>query len=169
VVSEAKSTWAFLEGESEQLALPAQAPIRPGLALIIGLAVGFMFCALLVLLRYNNYIAPGLGRLIHAVDGLTVVLVLNSLSAFMQASAAAIAAAWISRLGALHGLCSASIAGYVITLGWMLFFADYAALNFVIILSPGTFLALPVALGVAALAGSIRRTKLQRQAVASFS
>ena len=169
VVSEAKSTWAFLEGESEQLALPAQAPIRPGLALIIGLAVGFMFCALLVLFRYNNYIALGLGRLIHAVDGLTVVLVLNGLSAFMQASAAALTTAWIRRLGALHGLCSASIAGYVITLGWMLFFADYAALNFVIILSPGTFLALPVALGVAALAGWIRRTKLQRQAVASFS
>jgi Zn-dependent protease with chaperone function len=169
VVSESQSTWAFLEGESEQLALPAQAPIRPDLALIIGLAVGFMFCVLLVLLRYNKYIAPGLDRLIHAVDSPTVGLVLNGLSALMQASAAAIAAAWIRRLGALHGLCSASIAGYVITLGWMLFFADYAAFNFVFFLSPGTFLALPVALGVAALAGWIRRTKLQRQAVDPFS
>ena len=169
VDSEAKSTWAFLEGESEPLALPAQAPIRPRLAMIVGLAVGLMFCVLLVLLRYNNYIAPGLGRLIHSVDGLTVVLVLKSLSALMQASAAAIAAAWIRRLGALHGLCSASVAGYVITVGWMLFFADYGGINFFIILGTGTFLALPVALGVSALADWIRRTRSRPQAEASSS
>jgi hypothetical protein len=159
VASEAKPTWAFLEGESEPLALPAQAPMRPGLALIIGLAVGLLFCMLLVLLRYNAYIAPGLGRLIRSVDGFTVMLVLNSLSAFMQASATAIAAAWIRRLGALHGLCSASITGYVITGGWMLLFADYSGLNFFLFLSTGTFLALPAALGVSALADWIRRRK----------
>jgi Zn-dependent protease with chaperone function len=164
VASEAQSTWAFLEGEAKPLALPAQAPIRLGLALIIGLAVGLMFCALLMLLRYNHYIAPGLGRLIHSVDGLTIVLVLNSLSALMQASAAALAAAWIRRLGTLHGLCSASIAGYVMTLGWMQFFADYGGINLFIILGTGTFLALPVALGVSVLTGWIRRTRSKPQA-----
>jgi hypothetical protein len=156
-----------LEGESEPLALPAQAPMRPGLALIIGFAVGLLFCALLVLLRYNAYVAPGLGRLIRSVDGRTVVLVLNSLSALMQASAAAIAAAWIGRLGALHGLCSASVAGYVITAGWMLFFADYDVINFFMVLGTGTFLALPTALVVSALAGWIHRTRSQPQAEAS--
>jgi hypothetical protein len=169
VASEVKSTWAFLEGESAPLALPAQAPMRPALALIIGLAVGLLFCTLLVLLRYHTYIAPGLGRLIRSVDGPTVGLVLNSISAFMQASAAAIAAAWIRRLGALHGLCSASIAGYVITGGWMLFFADYSGINFFYFLSTGTFLALPAALGVSALAGWIRRTRSQPQAEVSSS
>jgi hypothetical protein len=164
--SEVKSTWAFLEG-AEPLALPAQAPMRPGLALIIGLTVGLLFCTLLALLRYNSYIAPGLGRLIRSVDGFTVMLVLNSLSAFMQASAAAIAAAWIRRLGALHGLCSASIAGYVITGGWMLLFADYSGLNFFLFLSTGTFLALPTALSVSAFAAWIRRTRSQRQAEVS--
>jgi hypothetical protein len=141
----------------------------PGLALIIGFAVGLMFCVLLVLLRYNKDIAPGLGRLIHSVDGLTVVLVLHSLAALMQASAAAIAAAWIRRLGALHGLCSASIAGYAITLGWMVFFADYEVINYFIILGTGTFLALPVALVASALAGWIRHTRSQPQVELSSS
>jgi hypothetical protein len=92
------------------------------------------------------------------MDDLTRLLVLSSLSASAQASAAAIAAAWIGRLGALHGLCSAFIAGYVMTVGWMLFVAaDYSGP--ILFLGTGTFLALPVALGVSALADWIRRRK----------
>jgi hypothetical protein len=164
LASEGQSTWAFLKGESALPALPAQAPIRPGVALIIGLAAGLMYCALLVLLRYHNSIAPAIGSFLHSMNGDTRVLILYSLSAFLQASAAAITAIWIRRLGALHGLCSASIAGYVITLAWMLFLGDYSGMHFVLILGPGMFLALPVALSVSALASWIRRTGSQPQA-----
>jgi hypothetical protein len=158
--SKAKSTWAFLEEASELPPLSTQPPLRPGLALIIGLVSGLIFCALLISVRYTDFMGPWLDSLIPSVD---ILYTLIGFSAFMQAIAAAIAASWIIRLGVLHGLTSASIAGYIISLTFILVFEAYRIWWFFVIatLSTGTLLALPMTMGSATLAGWIRSIRSQ--------
>lgn len=105
---------------------------------------------------YNKYILPAEIRTLFLSVGRDVLgHIILLLSALMQAAAAAIAAVWIRRLGALHGLLSAFTAGFVHALGWVLLHKQYDGVVylFLTVMSPGIFLALPIALGMSALRG----------------
>lgn len=158
--SESRSPWAFLEEGAEPLTFPTQAPLRPALAMIIGLVFGLMFGLLLVSIRYTDFMGPWLDRLIPSVNSFYTLI---SISAFMQAIAATIVAIWSIRLGVIHGLCAASISGYLMILSWMLVITDYKIwwLFVVATLSTGTLLALPMATVVSTLARWRRGTRMQ--------
>ena len=117
--SERGSRWAFLEGMVAEEVLPSQAQFRPRAALVIGLAAGLVYCAVLTALRFH-YLPRLLTAEMRAMSVDHLVSILAGLSVLMQAGAAAIAAIAITRLGTLHGLFSAFIASCVIGLGWQL-------------------------------------------------
>lgn len=159
VAAESTSTWACLDGPLNPLPLP-RPPLRPGLALTIGLVAGLLFCMLSALLLYSKYIMPPeimaeIRSLVLSVERNFLGHIVFLLSALMQATAAAIAAVWIRRLGTLHGLFSAFTAGFVSALGWVLLSKqdDGIVYLFLAFMSPGMVLALPTALGLSALRG----------------
>jgi hypothetical protein len=58
----------------------------------------------------------------HLIKGVVVTGALAAPAAVLQACVAALVAAWVERLGALHGLFAAFIVGAVMTIGirWLL-------------------------------------------------
>jgi Zn-dependent protease with chaperone function len=180
--SHSMSTWAFLDDSSAHHPLLVRPQLRPGLALMIGVAAGLLYCALLLVVIHNRYIAPGIGMLLGTMDPQVAGLVFFVWPAFlMQPAAAAVAAGWIKRLPIVHGLCSASLAGlltsfaffffvrknpseqleHVITKGDFSFiFREGSILDMLMTLGyfsgPGILLALPLAAVVATAAGRIR-------------
>jgi hypothetical protein len=128
--------------------------------MIIGLVFGLMFGLLLVSIRYTDFMGPWIDRLIPSVNSFYTLI---SISAFMQAIAATIVAVWSVRLGVMHGLCAASISGYLMIFSWMLVITDYKIwwLFVVATLSTGTLLALPMATVVSTLARWRRGTRMQ--------
>jgi Zn-dependent protease with chaperone function len=159
----AGSSWAFLDGPVTEEVLPRQTPLRPGLAVGIGFVVGLVFCALLAAMRLFHYMPPEVATWIRATPKVYVGYTLQGLAAVVQAAAAAIAASWISRLGALHGLFSAFIVGCVITTGWLLLFGAESVYDafwtYLLFSMTGALIVLPTALGASSVADWSRRLK----------
>lgn len=163
------ASWAFLDTPSQprQITPSYQAPFRLRLALIVGLAGGLAYCAILLLFE------KGLKRDL-SIDETTLLAVL------LQGGIAAIVASIIQRLPVLHGLFAAFVAGCTMgigLIGTILLYQDHV--NLVVIwkvitrlnddgvfattLNEGAFLALLVGLVVSALAALVRRLQLGNQ------
>ena len=128
---------------------------------------------MLALLYFRNYLPPQIARFIfmlfsHARSSIVERygsdmegLIVWGPAAILQASAAGIAAGSIARLGALHGLFAAFIAGLVMVVGDYLLIGIHQSLNETLALSPvflgsGALLAVPVVLAVSGIAGWLR-------------
>jgi hypothetical protein len=153
--STSESPWAFMEQPPHQLTLQLQPPFRLGLASVLGLAGGLVFCGVLLIFGIT---------LLRAADALGVerFAALVASAVLLQAGVAAIAACSIGRLGALHGLFAAFVGGCVITAGILGFFLlhgrEFSSFIFFAVVNVGALLALPAALGGSAVAGWFRRT-----------
>ncbi len=114
-VSEAN--WAFLDSSPQSPTLPRQPPLRPGLALVIGLVGGFTFCGLLLVARI--VLRLGLSETVRSTDAFALTFYYGQIAAavLIQAGTAAIVAGWVRRVGTWHGLFAAFIAGCVMTAG----------------------------------------------------
>lgn len=153
------SNWAFLEAPSAPVPLPRQSPLRPDLALMIGLGGGIIFCGLLaagVTLPHYwvNTDSEGLAKFYGQI-GMAVCI---------QAALAAIVALCVKRLATIHALFAAFVAGSVMTLGLAAFLLsrggeavlDSLPLMFFQIVYGGALLALPVSFAVSVLARPFR-------------
>lgn len=159
VASTAGSSWVFLD--PSPLTLPRQHPLRPGLALTMGMIGGVIFCALLLMLDFV------LHSTVTDVEYFNWILTWRPLvAAVMQAIVAAIVAGRVRRLGSLHGLLAAFIAGCVITAGAVANLLPYFRIDllpqlpwllFTMTVNGGALLALPTALAASALAGWLRQ------------
>ncbi|HEY3080496.1 MAG TPA: M48 family metalloprotease [Chloroflexota bacterium] len=154
------ASWAWLEpGLAAAPARRQSARLRPDRALIAG-AVGGLVGVLLLLVAQVR-----IWPLVATVDGAWLIFLLLPIG--LQAAVAAVVAAWIERAGALHGLMAGFVAGSIAELGWTgvwlmlgverLDDPALTATQFVIVLTFGSLLALPVALGASAAAGLVRR------------
>jgi hypothetical protein len=113
----ATSSWAFLDSPSQYIGLPPQESLQPLLALMIGLVGGMLYCNLLLLIqiwRHSNVSAA-----ITNTDQFIQLFTFGRFvgGAILQAMIAAIIAVWVRRLGVLHGLFAAFVAGCVMTAG----------------------------------------------------
>jgi Zn-dependent protease with chaperone function len=167
VTSAVESSWAFLTSPFQELMWRRQAPFRPGLALTIGFMGGLAFFGLLLLARIALRLS--LPDSVRDTDEFRLVffVIQVGVAALMQAGVAAIVAGWVQRLGALHGLFGAFVAGCVMTVGVItlnLLFGgtispQLAWSIFSQVVNEGALLSLPVAWGIAALAGLIRHAR----------
>jgi Zn-dependent protease with chaperone function len=163
IASATVSNWAFLEAPSTPVPLPRQAPLRPDLALMIGLGGGIMFCGLL---------AAGV-TLPHYWVNTLIDTDSESLAKFygqigtavcMQAAIAAIVVLCVKRLATIHALFAAFVAGSIITLGLAAFLLSQGGeavlsslpLMFFQIVYGGALLALPVSFAVSVIARPFR-------------
>ncbi len=161
----ATASWAFLDSPSQYARLPLQEPLRPLLAPMIGLVGGLLYCILLLLIqiwRHSNVSA--------AITNTSQFIQLFTFGRFvggaiLQAIIAAIVAVSVRRLGVLHGLFAAFVAGCVMTAGVcnsLLLYGQTIDSNYVWVIlgwmvNGGAILALLTVLPVSALAGWIRR------------
>jgi len=172
VASASGSSWAFLDPSPQPLVLPRQAPLRPGLALTVGVIGGMVFCVL------SFIISLGLDFAGLEIFVAWMLFGQAALAALMQAGVAAVVAAWVERLGGLHGLFAAFVAGCmmaggVLAIDWLfagteVFLASFPAASDIwfqvsIVINGGTLLALPTAWGVSALAGWVRQAAAARR------
>jgi Zn-dependent protease with chaperone function len=145
-----RSNWVFLDSSSSShpLSLPSQPPFRLVLALVMGLAGGLAFCGMLPLFITGFHLE------LHISDEI-------ELADLLQAGMAAIVASSVRRLGGLHGLFAAFVAGCVMTVGILGFFLlhtkegidrDFVWTVFSLVVNGGAFVALPVVFVVSALA-----------------
>jgi hypothetical protein len=131
------------------------------------LVVGFLYWGVLLLIRVGARLS--FPEAVRNTDDflLAFYLVQVTIAALMQAGLAAVVAGWVRRLGALHGLFSAFVAGCVMTVGLLtlnLVFGGTANPKFVWdtfsqIVNEGALLALPVAWVVSGLAELVRRMR----------
>jgi hypothetical protein len=161
----ATSNWAFLDSPSQDARWPLQEPLRPLLAIAIGLVGGLLYCLLLLLLEIwrLSYVPAAITN--TAQFHLWFAIVLLTGGAVLQAIIAAIVTVWVRRLGVLHGLFAAFVAGCVMTAGVcdsvLLYgqtidsFFVWVVLGYMV--NGGAILALLTVLVVSALAGWIRR------------
>ena len=159
------SSWALLDENASEDVLPHQTPLRPVLALLIGFGSGFPLFLMIIAMRFS-YFRPAW---IATVDKLSAQIIFYGSSALIQAIAAVVTASWIKRLGGIHGLFAAFIAGTVIASAWidttkgptsaLMEFLDW----FLLIHLYGLCLAVPAALSVSFLAARIRRLKTASQ------
>jgi hypothetical protein len=162
-----ESSWMFLDTSPQRIPLPHQAPFHLLLALMIGLVGGLVFCVLLLIIRIVAHLS--VPEPLRSTDQFNWAFYLSSLAlaALLQAGIAGIVAGRVRRLGSLHGLFAAFIGGCVMTIGMLglnLLFggtatADFIWITFSLVVNGGALLALPIALGVSALAGWLRKTK----------
>ncbi len=148
------ATWVWLDAspKAQTLATPYQVPIRPGFAFIMGLAGGLAFCGLLPLF------ANGLNLALSS-DQMIVLAVL------LQAGIGAIVAGRVKRIGVIHGLFAAFLAGCMMAAGIVGFsLLHKVQLQFSTIwgifgqvVNGGALATLLVTLVVAALAVEVRR------------
>jgi hypothetical protein len=125
---------------------------------------GLAFCALLLLIRIGLRI--GLSEAVRSTDEFRLGFFLSqvALAVLMQVGVAALVAGWIQRLGAVHGLFGAFVAGCVMAVGILaanLLFGgtidlQFAWNTFCQVVNEGALLALPIAWAVASLAQLIR-------------
>jgi hypothetical protein len=161
------SSWALLDPAPQRVTLLPQALLRPRLALLAGLAGGAIYCGLVLMLRI--WWRWGLSEATRSDDQARLLLYFGqvALAALLQMGVAAVVAGWVQRLGALHGLFAAFVAGCVMTvamLGLNLAFGGtidfgFAWQTFSLVVNGGALLALPIGLVVAGLAGWIRRAQ----------
>jgi hypothetical protein len=144
------SSWAFLDSSSrsQPLSLPSQPPCRLILALVMGLLGGLAFCGMLPLFVRGFHLE------LHIKDEI-------ELAVLLQGGMAAIVASSVRRLGGLHGLFAAFVAGCVMTVGILGFFLlstkegidrDFVWTVFSLVVDGGALVALPVVFVVSALA-----------------
>jgi Zn-dependent protease with chaperone function len=156
------STWAFLDGEFD---VPKQLPLRPDLAMKIGVGASLIFCLALASVRFGFHLPSHTVKSIEeAYGGDMVGLIILAPAAILQAVAAAFAAGRIARLGALHGAFAAFVAGFGMVIGDHLLVGIHQSLNEALwtsvgILGLGTLCSLPIALAVAGIAASTRRSR----------
>ena len=131
---------------------------------MIGLMAGLICNAIWLVWRFRGDLPSELMSFIRPIvlsSYLPEAFGAFGLPTLLQAFAAAIAAGWIGRLSVLHGLFAASVAGYVISAGWLALYEPNGLtgglFTSVIFLSLGVCLALPVALVVARVSGQFRR------------
>jgi hypothetical protein len=159
------ASWAFLDfsPQPQPTAPLPQAQLRPGLALIIGLAGSVIFCGMLVLLFsrfHTGMFTPGPSQWQQqpAIE----------LAVLVQAVTAGIAAYMVRRLGTLHGLFAAFSAGCIMTIEIVVFrllagislvvpWPNFIWANFLLIVNGGSLLAWPVAWATSILVRWIRR------------
>lgn len=156
--------WAFLDVLPQQLDTPRRTPLNPWPAAIMGLLGGAIFCGLLLLIRIVLRIT--LPENLRNTDNFlqsfhigTIVLVV-----LIQTGVAVMAAMWVKRLGWVHGLFAAFIAGCVMTagiLGLNLLIGGTLAPTFAWnifsqVVNEGALLALPFALIASALSSRLR-------------
>jgi Zn-dependent protease with chaperone function len=167
VASAPGSGWAFLGSPPQEPVLMRQAPFRLGLALTVGLIVGFVFCGLLLLTRIAVRIS--LPEAVRNTDDFRLGFFVTQIAvaALMQAGAAALVAAWVQRLGAIHGLFSAFVAGCVMTVGLLVLNIAFGGtldppfiwFTFSQVVNEGGLLAIPIAWMVSGLADLVRRIR----------
>jgi Zn-dependent protease with chaperone function len=158
------ASWAFLDTPAQpQRRTPVfQEPFRLRLALIMGLAGGLVYCAIILLFEY------GLKIDVSISDSMLLAVLL-------QGGIASIIAGTVRRLPVLHGLFGAFVAGCIMSIGLtaiVLFNQSQITLAviwkvivrllvvdgvFMTIINGGAFLALLFGLVVAALASLVRR------------
>jgi len=166
------ASWAFLDTSSQpRQDIPLyQAPFRLRLALIVGLAGGLAYCAIILFFIY------GLKIHLTVADGMLLAVLL-------QGGIAPIVAGSARRLPVLHGLFAAFVAGCIMSIGLtaiVLFNQDHITLAvawkviarlhgddgvFRTIINGGAFLALLVGPIVSALASWVRRLQSRQQKV----
>jgi Zn-dependent protease with chaperone function len=159
------ASWAFLDSAPRPLALPRQMPLRPGLAFTTALVGGVGYCGLLLVIRI------ALRLTIPEAQRSSDDFILNffvgtiALAALMQTGVAVVTAMWVRRLGWVHGLFAAFVAGCVMTVGILglnLLFGGTLDPTFVWnvfsqVVNEGALLALPFVLIVSALSGRLLR------------
>ena len=140
-----RSSWAFLdpltESERQAHSLSSQ-PLRPGLALLVGLGGGLAFLALLSFFK---------SRLL--LDNFSQTMLAVSL----QTAMAAIVAAWVPRLNAIHGLCSAFVTGCIAAIVMLAYSRTFDFTTALLVVNTGMVVTLPIVLIVSILARGIRR------------
>jgi hypothetical protein len=165
----AASSWAFLGSSSQTARWSVQEPLRPRLAMIVGLVGGLIYWFLLLLVEIwrNSYVSAAIKNTDQFHLWFALILLMGG--AVLQAIVAAIVTVWVRRLGVLQGLFAAFFAGCIMTtalcvnnllegtsidlvyigtvLGWMV--------------NGGAILAMLTALVVSALTGWIRYKPLQ--------
>ena len=159
------SNWAYLDAATELPASPHGAPLRLRQAVMIGLAGGLLYCALLLAIRIirNATMPETVTRTTEARVAFYYATL--SLAIVMQVGEAAVTAARVRRLGGLHGLFAGFVAGCVMTAGFLglnLLFGGRAEPGFIWqvftqIVNQGALWGLPAALLVSALAEWLRR------------
>jgi hypothetical protein len=160
------SSWAFLDPLPKPLTLPPQPPLNLGLALKIGLIGSLVFCGLLLVIHlvWGGFIPEATRSLTSAK--ITFFGVQVALAILIQAGVAVLTAGWIRRVGAIHALFAAFVAGCVMTvavLGLNLLFGGKAEpiwvwSNFCLVVNGGALAALPTAISVSALVSWFRRS-----------
>jgi Zn-dependent protease with chaperone function len=113
----ATSSWAFLDSPSQDVRLPPQEALQPLLALKIGLVGGLLYCILLLLIQIWRH--ANVSAAITNTDQFIHLFAFGRFvgGAILQAMIAAIIAVRVRRLGVLHGLFAAFVAGCVMTAG----------------------------------------------------
>ena len=172
--------WAFLDASSPQnVALPNQSDFRLRFALMIGLAGGLAYCALLLGSRIMLHLglSDAVRSTADAKNSFYYAQVV--LAVLIQMGVGAIGAARIRRLGWAHGFYAAFIAGCVMTIGMvgltqLSYCADilafgpghsctesvgweYSSFTFSWIVNGGALLVLPVVVSLSALTSRLRR------------
>jgi hypothetical protein len=160
VASDSRSSWAFLNGAPEGPLWLPQAPFRPSLAVTLGVISGLIFCGLLLLIRIAVRVT--LPDVVRNTDEFlwSFFLAQIAIAALLQMGVAALVAGWVQRLGAIHGLFAAFVAGCVMTVGIFvtnLLFGGTLDLacawtTFIQVVNQGALLALPAAWAVSWLA-----------------
>jgi len=117
VASSSESGWEFLDPPPQRPALPRQVPCRPGLAIKIGLVGGLIFCVLLLVL--HAWWQLGVPEATRNTDEAKLMFAFAqvAVAALMQAGVATFVAVRVKRLGGVHGLFAAFVAGCAMTVG----------------------------------------------------
>lgn len=145
-----QSNWAFLDPSSQPEPRPMvsqyQAPLRPGLALLVGLGGGMAFLGL-----FSLYMSS---------------LSLNSfyqtaLAVSLQIGMAAIVSAWVPRLNAAHGLFTAFVVGCIAAIVMLAYLHTFDFTTAISVVNAGMVASLPVVLIVSTIARWIRRLSQQ--------
>ena len=167
--------WVFLDGASPEIS--GREPVRAGAALWTGIVMGLLFWLSWEALFFRGYLPGAISQAINSVFELLFAatarivgdrsFLLPASAACFQAVAAAIAAAGAARLSAVCGLFAASVAGFIIVVGYCIFFA-FQFDTVVQFVGLGAIAALPTAIVAASIAGGTRRasarTTVARQA-----
>ncbi len=159
------ASWAFLD-VGTAVHLPPQASLRPVPAMVVGLAGGFVYCVLTLVV----YIALFQSRSTSAswADAVAAWTQFGTLAlaTAVQVIVALIPALWMRRIAALHGMFAAFVAGWVMGIGTIAILAAFGLLwddwqltlflvsAFIIV---GACFAGPPALLAATIAARIRR------------
>jgi hypothetical protein len=166
------SNWAFLDPAPQRFALRPQSPLRPRLALLSGLVGSILFFGLVLIAWIIR--RWGVPQDVRNTEQAILLFYYGqiALAALLQMGVAVVVAGWVRRLGALHGMFAAFVAGCLMTvamLGLNLAFGGTVDLGFawqtlVTVVNGGALLALPAGLAVATLAGWLRRASGRRSA-----